>query len=126
MTHQEFFDELHALGTLRIISIAGPSVFEAICPLERYGIADGHLNAFTDGYHWHLSLARFRHARTRDETHARSGRRVMFFELRERADGDPFLRIYVHRAKGAEFEPERDARFRTIHDRLGAGMEITS
>jgi hypothetical protein len=126
MTHQEFFDGLHALGPLRIISISGPSVFEAICRLEGYGMAEGHLNAFTEAYHWHLGLQRFRHVQSHDETHARSGRRVLYFELREQADAQPFLRIYVHRAPKAEFESNREARFLAMHATLSTGVEVSS
>jgi hypothetical protein len=126
MTHRELFDAFTTLGPLRIISIAGPSVFESICRLERWGVADGYMNAFTDAYHWHLELARFRHVRTRDEVHERSGRRVLFFELREEAGAEPFLRVYVHRAKNEAFDDAREQTFTGLHAVLGAGADVAS
>jgi hypothetical protein len=126
MTHRELFDTLRDLSPLRIISVVGPSIFESICRVDRYALADGYLNAITDAYHWHVELARLRHLRAKDETHERSGRRVLFFELRESADAKPFLMIYVHRAKGAELEPAREARFAAIFERAADGCEVTS
>jgi hypothetical protein len=126
MTHREFFDALRALAPLRVISVSGPSVFEAICGFGPYGVADGHLNAITDAYHWHLDLSRFRILTSRDETHARSGRRVLFFELREAAGAEPFLLVYLHRAKGEDFAPAREERFAGLHARLGRGEEMHS
>jgi len=123
-THRRFFDLLTGLGRLRVISVSGPSVFEALCELGAYGIAGGHMNAITDAYHWHLGLARFRHLRSRDDVHARSGRRVLFFELREAAGEAPFLRIYVHREQGAGFEPEREKRFLEAHAELAGGAPL--
>lgn len=112
MDHRTFFDVLRDVSPVRIISISGASVFEAICRIDEVTLADGHLNAITPAYHWHLDLKRFRTVRAHDEIHARSGRRVMFFELAEEPAAKPFLMIYVHREKGAEFEPEREARFK--------------
>jgi hypothetical protein len=125
-TARRFFALLGELGRLRIISISGPSTFEAICEVGSCGFGGGLMNAITDGYHWHLELARFGHLRSRDETHARSGRRVLFFELRESAPSPPFLHIYLHREKGEEFEPEREKRFAEAHEQLrdGAALEI--
>ena len=126
MTHRELFDTLRDLSPLRVISVVGPSVFESICRVDRYALADGYLNAITDAYHWHVELARLRHVTARDQVHERSGRRVLFIELRESADEKPFLMIYVHRAKGVEFEPERKARFAAIFERAATGCEVTS
>jgi hypothetical protein len=126
MTHRELFDTLRDLSPLRIISVVGPSVFESICRVDKFALADGHLNAITDAYHWHVELARLRHVRARDETHERSGRRVLFLELRESPDDEPFLMIYVHRAKGADFEPEREARFAALYEHAAHGSEVTS
>jgi hypothetical protein len=123
-THRRFFDLLTGLGRLRVISISGPSVFEALCDLPAYQIAGGHLNAITPAYHWHLGLAAFRYLRSRDEVHARSGRRVLFFELREREGEAPFLRIYVHREKDREFEPAREKRFLEAHADLAEGIQL--
>lgn len=119
-----FFHALRSLGRLRVISRCGPSTFEALCDFGPHGYAQGHMNAITDSYHWHLHVDGFRHLRSRDETHARSGRRVLFFELRERADSAPFLLIYLHREKGAEFEPEREAAFQALHAELSEGVEL--
>lgn len=124
MTYREFFDALRDLNPLRIISPAGPSVFEAIARFDAYGIADGHLNAITDAYHWHIALERFRHLRSYDEVHARSGRRVLFFALREAAAADPFVLIYLYRGKNDDFDAARTARFADLHGRLGAGVEM--
>lgn len=125
MTHREFFDALRDLAPLRVISTCGPSVFEAICGFGAYGVADGHLNAITEAYHWHIDLGRFRVLTSRDETHARSGRRVLFFELREAPAAEPFLLVYLHRPQGEEFAPDREARFAGLHARLTAGEEMT-
>jgi hypothetical protein len=126
MTHREFFDSLRTLGPLRVISQSGPSVFEAICRVEAYGVDGRMLNAITDAYHWHMALDRFRHLTSHDEMHQRSGRRVLYFALREEAGARPFLLIYVHRAKGADFEPEREAAFASVHARLAGGAAVQS
>jgi hypothetical protein len=123
-TAQRFFALLAELGRLRIISISGPSTFEAICRVDRAGFGGGFMNAITEQYHWHLEVSRFRHLRSKDETHARSGRRVLFFELRDAPDSAPFLRIYVHRDKGEEFEPEHERRFAEVHAELEGGREL--
>jgi hypothetical protein len=124
MTHREFFDALRALSPLRVISLAGPSLFEAICRLERYAIRDGVLNAFSDQYHWHLDLSRFRHLRSHDEIHERSGRRVLYFTLREWADAEPFLLMYLFRGPREDFDAARETHFAALHARLAAGTEI--
>lgn len=125
-THRRFFDALRALGQLRVISRSGPSTFEALCTFGPYGFGHGHMNAITDAYHWHLALAPFRHLRTRDQVHQRSGRRVLFFELRESPDATPFLFIYVHREKGAEFDPEIEKRFAELHAELADGVALAA
>jgi hypothetical protein len=123
---QRFFALLGELGRLRIISISGPSTFESICEVGSAGFGGGFMNAITEQYHWHLELRRFGHLRSRDDTHARSGRRVLFFELRESAESPPFLRIYLHREKGEEFDPQRERRFAEVHEQLrdGTALEI--
>lgn len=123
-THRRFFELLRELGPLRVISICGPSVFESLCAFDAYGVAQGHMNAITPAYHWHLQLARFRRLRSKDEVHARSARRVLFFELAEDAEAPPFLRIYVHRERGAEYEPEREKRFLEAHADLSQGVAL--
>ena len=62
--------------------------------------------------------------RSHDTVHARSGRRVLFFELRESADARPFLFLYVHRERSAEFEPAREAAFAALHDALSEGVAL--
>jgi hypothetical protein len=124
-TARRFFEALRALSPLRVISPSGPSLFEAICTLGPFGVADGHLNAITPEYHWHLRLDGVRHVRSKDETHARSGRRVLFFELREEAGGgEPFLWIYLHRGKGEEFDPVREGAFAALHRVFAEGREL--
>ena len=46
-THRRLFTLLEQLSPLRVISICGPSVFEAICDFGRPGFARGHMNAMT-------------------------------------------------------------------------------
>jgi len=123
-THRRFFDLLRELGPLRVISVSGPSVFEALCEFGPYGVADGYMNAITPAYHWHLELARFRVLRTRDEVHQRSGRRVLFFELAEAPEAQPFLRIYLYRGPREEFGPEREKRFAEAHAHLAEGVHL--
>jgi hypothetical protein len=125
-TAQRFFDLIRKLGRLRVISISGPSTFEAIGELGSCGFAGGFMNSITDTHHWHLQLARFGHLRSCDEIHARSGRRVLFFELRERGEDPPFLRIYVHREKGEEFGPQREELFAAAHGELAGGAALAA
>lgn len=120
MEHRAFFEMLRDVSPVRVISISGASVFEAISRVGEVELAEGFLNAITPAYHWHVDLKRFREVRARDELHARSGRRVMFFELAEEAGAKSFLMIYVHREKGVEFEPAREARFKQYAATLGA------
>jgi hypothetical protein len=119
-----FFDLLQELGKLRVISICGPSVFESICVAGPYEIADGFLNMITDAFHWHVATPRLRHLQSHDTTHGRSGRNVLFFELRESEDASPFLRIYVYRAPGAEFAPEVVRAFHRAHAELAQGVVL--
>ena len=51
---------------------------------------------------------------------------MLFFELRERADAPPFLRIYVHREKGEEFDPQREGLFAAAHGELEKGAELAA
>ncbi len=123
-THRRFFEALGPLSPLRVVSACGASTFEAICRFGAFGFTDGHMNAITPEYHWHVSLARFRVVTSVDRVHARSGRRVLLFELREEAGAAPFLSIFLYRDRGAEFEPEREARFRALHAELAAGATL--
>lgn len=123
-TARRFFAALRALSPLRVISPSGPSLFEAICTLGPFGIADGHLNAITPEYHWHLRLDGLQRVRSRDDVHARSGRRVLFFELYEAEASEPFLWIYLHRPKGEEFGAEREAAFAELHAAFAEGRAL--
>jgi hypothetical protein len=123
-THRRFFTELGPLSPLRVVSQCGASTFEAICRFGAFDFAHGHMNAITPAYHWHIALARFRHVTSADRTHARSGRRVLFLELREQADAPPFLSIYLYRDRGAEFGAERERRFAALHAELAQGVTL--
>lgn len=123
-THRRFFTELGPLSPLRVISQCGASTFEAICRFGAFGFADGHMNAITPEYHWHVSLARFRHVTSVDRTHARSGRRVLFFELREQEGAAPFLMIFLYRDRGEEFDATREQRFAALHAELAQGQTL--
>jgi len=122
----ELFGHIRDLSPLRVIQVTGPSVFETICELDSFSIADGWFNAITSQYHWHLQLECFRQITTCDTIHERSGRRVLFFELRQRPDEDPFLLIYLHRAKGQEFESNREELFERLHGRCSQGALVES
>src|SRR5262245_36859439 len=123
-THARFFRALGPLSPLRVISQCGASTFEAICSFGAFGFADGHMNAITPEYHWHIALARFGHLTSVDRVHARSGRRVLLFELRERAGVAPFLSIFVYRERGEEFDAAREARFAALHAELAEGCAL--
>lgn len=123
-TARRFFEALTTLGPLRVIAINGPSVFETFCEVTAFKIMDGYLNVFDDRYHWHLRLDGFRHLTSRDEVHERSGRKVLYFELRETAETDPFLRIYLFRGLGEDFGAVREDRFAELHEQLRDGREI--
>lgn len=124
-TVRRFFTLLGRLGRLRVISICGPSVFESLCEAGPFSIEDGSMNMVTNAFHWHVDVSRFRHLRACDTLHARSGRNVLFFELRESADSTPFLRIYVYRAPGVDFDPAVAAAFQSAHGELAAGVLLT-
>jgi putative heme iron utilization protein len=125
-TARRLFSELRELGPLRVISQSGPSVFETLCRVDGFGVADGWLNAITPDYHWHLRLDGFGHLATFDRVHGRSGRRVLGFALAAAAGAAPFLEIYLHRGRDEEFGTEREARFAALHRELGAGREVTA
>jgi hypothetical protein len=125
-THREFFALLGSLGRLRIICRCGPSTFEAICRLGPHGFARGHMNAITDAYHWHLRTAGFGHVRSHEAVHERSGRRVLYFELRESADREPFLLVYLYRPPREEFDARAEEHFLAAHAELGGGAALTS
>ena len=121
---RRFFALLRELGGLRVIHRSGASTFESLCSMGPHGFADGYMNAITDAYHWHLKLDGFGHLRSHDTTHARSGRRVLFFELSEKRGSAPFTMIYLHREKGEEFGSSREKRFLEAHGELGAGRDL--
>lgn len=123
-TARRFFSLLGDLGRLRVISICGPSVFESLCEAGAFEIEDGSMNMVTDAFHWHVAIARLRHLQSHDALYARSGRNVLFFELREWVEASPFLRIYVYRAPGAEFPARVLDVFRRAHAELANGVAI--
>ena len=100
-----FFEALRELGPVRVISRSGPSIFESICSLDGFGVAEGHLTAITPAYHWHVDLARFRHLKSCDAMHERSGRRVLFFEL----NGQPREVKIADRSLAPAVPPRRKA-----------------
>ena len=122
---REFFEVLRSVSPLRVIQITGPSVFETICDVDSFSLREEWLNAITPLYHWHLNVDRFKHLTTKDEIHERSGRRVLFFELRESSgDERPFLLIYLHRGKDEEFDAVREQTFQQLHDRCSGGATV--
>jgi len=123
-TASRFLDLLPELGKLRIISVCGPSVFEALCEAGPYDKRGGSLNMITDSFHWHLAPHRIAHLQSQDAIHTRSGRRVIFFELRESAEESPFLRIYVYRDPETEFDPDVAERFAAAHKELADGVVL--
>lgn len=123
-TVRSFFEALRLLGPLRVISQCGPSTFESICAVRSFSLADGWFNAIDPAFHWHLKLDGFGHLRSRDETHARSGRRVLFFELRTDAAAEPFLTIYLYRRPGQDFGPEQEHLFAELHAELASGVTL--
>jgi len=127
LTLSALFDRLAALGPFRIIHQAGPSTFEAIARVAPATLAGPFLNVICDEYHWHLKRDDVGHVQSFDQTHARSGRRVLFLALADRAPGaggEVFTRLYVHRARGAEFDPDVLEGFLALHGRLKGGAEI--
>lgn len=124
-TARDLFDLLAELGPLRIISQSGPSTFESICEVKTFGISHGMLNAFTPQYHWHIDLTALRHVQTHDEIHPRTGRRVLYFELRTSADTAPFLSIYLHREVSMPFDYYRLRLFCEMHTELRNGVTVS-
>ncbi len=123
-TAQRFFAALAPLSPLRVVSPSGPSTFEAICSFGAHGFAGGFMNAIQPSYHWHLRVADLRFLRSHDEQHARSGRRVLFFSLHDHEGEPPFLWIYAHRERDAEFEPARERAFAALHRELCKGVSL--
>lgn len=123
-TATRFFDLLPKLGGLRVISVCGPSVFEAICEAGPYEVLGGSLNMITPDFHWHMVHARIGFLKSHDTTHKRSGRRVLFFTLHEQGEDAPFLRIYVYRPSGEEFDPAVMDVFQAAHAELASGVVL--
>jgi len=121
---QRYLDLLQQLGRLRVISVSGPSVFEALCHAGPYEERGGSLNMITEEFHWHLDRKRFGWLQSHDETHARSKRRVLYFGLYERPEASPFLRVYVYRPAHEEFDPTVEAAFLTAHAELRNGQPV--
>jgi hypothetical protein len=125
-TAQRFFGALPALSPLRVISQCGPSTFEAICEFGPHALASGFLNAIQPTYHWHVRVAGLHRIQSHDETHARSSRRVLYFSLFDGPGAAPFLRIYLHRERGMEFEPAREKAFLALHGELARGASLAA
>ncbi len=125
-TLPRLFEELRHLGRLRVITITPGSVFEAICQVGPFGVAQGHLNVIRPDYHWHLDLDRVRFLATRDEVHARSGRRVLCFTLAESTESPPSVSIYLHRERDEELGAERELRFADLHAELATGVALVA
>jgi hypothetical protein len=125
-THRRFFTALGPLSPLRVISSCGASTFEAICSFGPFEFAHGHMNAITPAYHWHVALKRFRHLASVDRVHARSGRRVLCFELRDEAEATPFLSIFLYRDRGEDFDAAREAGFAALHAELAGGVALST
>jgi hypothetical protein len=123
-TARRFFATLTRLGRLRIISQCGPSTFETLCRVEHFTLAQGFVNVISEDYHWHLLIDGFGHLRSRDEVHKRSGRRVVFFELRRDDEAEPFLLIYLYRGTAQEFGEEPLRLFAEMHRDLAAGAHL--
>ncbi len=124
-TADRFFALLAELSPHRVISVCGPSTFEAIIEFGPHGFAAGHMNAITPAYHWHLRSDGLGVIRSVDTIHGRSGRRVLHFELREHAsDERPYLHIYLHRERETDFEPSRERRFAEAHTEFAGGIAI--
>ena len=127
LTASALFAALVGLGPFRIIHQSGASTFEAIAPIAEADVMGPFLNIICDAYHWHLRLDGCGHAQTFDQTHARSGRRVLFIALADEAPdqgGEVFARLYVHRAKGAEFDASVLAGFMALHADLAEGRAL--
>jgi hypothetical protein len=92
--------------------------------VEQFTLAQGFVNVISEDYHWHLLIEGFGHLRSRDEIHQRSGRRVVFFELRRVEEGEPFLLIYLYRGPGQEFGEEPLRLFTEMHRDLAAGAHL--
>ena len=123
-TPERFFELLRKLGRVRVISVCGPSVFEAICTVAPPHAEGGFLNMISEAYHWHFAADRFRFVRSHDAIHERSGRRALSFELREDPETAPFLRIYVYRDKDRDFDPSVLAEFEAAHRELERGVSV--
>jgi len=123
-TAERFFNLLQRLGPLRIVTAAGPSVFDARCEVGPRAFSDGALNIVTPDYHWNLALDRFRHLRSVVRTHPRSGRQTAFFELRDDWSAEPFVRIYLS-AEAADRASSTAARsFHAAHEVLRGGADV--
>ena len=120
----DFFGALKAFPRIRVVLTTGPSVFEAICVPSNFRFQSGHLNAMTPEYHWHIDVSRFTFARSWDEVHARSDRRVLFFSLHEKPEIEPFLRIYIYRPPRQPFGEEIENDFLQMHKAFSTGRQL--
>ena len=120
-TARRFFDLLRHLGSLRVVSVSGPSVFEARCEIGPQDFSEGSLNIITPQYHWNLSLDRFRHLRSVTRVHPKTGEVTAFFELRDDCSETPFLRIYL---SGGANGQQSERLFADVHPALQHGVDV--
>ena len=120
-TARRFFDLLRHLGPLRVVSVSGPSVFEARCEIGPQDFSEGSLNIITPQYHWNLSLDRFRHLRSVTRVHPKTGEITAFFELRDDCSETPFLRIYL---SGRRNDQHAERLFAEVHPALRHGVDV--
>ena len=92
-------------------------VYYTSCTMPRLGVppASGALCA---------RPLRARHVRSRDKVHARSKRRVLFLEFRDRPSEEPFLHIFVYRSPGESFSGPQLEAFEHLHRALSDGADL--
>ena len=123
-TARRFFNLLQHLGPLRVVSVSGPSVFEALCEIGPQAFSESSLNIITPQYHWNLSLDRFRHLRSVTRVHPKTGKITAFFELRDEANETPFLRIYLSPDPKIVGSCQRQPLFDEAHQSLQCGADV--
>lgn len=123
-TAKRFFGLLQQLGPVRVVSVSGPSVFEARCEMGPRDFSEGSLNIITPQYHWNLALDRFRHLRSVTRVHPKSKRCTHFFELRDDPASPPFLRIYLAGGRASGESGRRERLFAAAHAALRSGTDV--
>lgn len=127
----DLIEALPPLGPFRLISHSGPAVVESIVALVPMSLADGTWTSQSSAHQWHVDASRPCFARTHDTMHARSGRRVLFVTLHERADCPRFARLHLPRETHQPFESAREREFARLHAdvarpraRIGSRMTV--